>query len=90
MTSRDEKLAAKLKDKKGDRYESASDRSARRAARPEPAQQSPSAPGSEDNSDAKVYDRLRSTPASQQRRRASKSADGVTRWRRSVPDEWNR
>jgi len=41
-------------------------------------------------SDAEIYDEVRATPQSASRRAASKSSGSVSRWRRSVSDEWNR
>lgn len=73
--SRDQRLAAtKYKNK-----ESASEKAARTSATATP-----------DATDAEVYDRIRATPASQERRAASKSTASVIRWRRSVSDEYNR
>jgi hypothetical protein len=72
--SRDQRLAAtKYKGK-----QSASEKAATR-----------SAPATPDATDAEVYDRVRDTPASQQRRASAKSSEGISRWRRSVPDRWN-
>lgn len=80
MSKRDERLAAKLREKQGSSYQSASDRAA--------SKQSPTVTPGADATE--TYDAIRATPASAQRRASSKSSESVSRWRRSVSDEWNR
>lgn len=74
--TRDQKLAAKLRAEQGDSYQSASDRAARATCDP-------------DASAAQVYDQIRDTPASRDRRASAKTPDSVGRWRRSVSPKWN-
>lgn len=99
MSSRDEKIAAKLRAKQGDSYVSASDSNkakakAKRKSEPKPVV--PDTTSTESRSatrpptHAEIYDQVRDTPASRQRRSDSKSAGSVDRWRRGVSDEYNR
>lgn len=48
------------------------------------------APARANASDAEIYDQVRATDASADRRSRSKSTESVSRWRRSVKPEWNR
>lgn len=93
--SRDEKIAARLKARQGDSYVSASDRNkAKRQSDPKPVvpdtTRTESRSGTRGPTNAEIYDQVRDTPASQQRRADSKSPGSVERWRRGVSDEYNR
>lgn len=79
--SRDQRLAEKLRAKQGDAYESASERRRRQSAEAS----SVSSPDP-----AVTYDQVRATPDSRQRRARARSAETISRWRRSVDDRWNR
>ena len=81
--SRDQKLAEKLRAKQGNTYESASARARRQSA--EASSVSDPAP-----TPSATYDDIRNTPESRKRRARSKSAEGISRWRRSVDAYWNR
>lgn len=84
-SSRDQRLAEKLRARQGNNYESASDRARRQSAEASSVSSTP------DTSDpAATYDQVRATPDSRERRARSRTRESLNHWRRNVADHWNR